>query len=297
MNQTQNIMLVGIILFFLLAEFFSGKSKKLNPSSGDNALDIIGFIIVVGLTQPLIFFIVNKIGLSVAPEYKNALADLPWYAMFGILLLADDMLQYWWHRLSHSPLLWPLHRAHHTADYMSIRMTYRNNFFYYLLMPGIWVSGVFIFLGFGNAFLFYIVLKLAVVSGAHSAFRWDERLYSIKVLKPLMWLVQRTISTPSTHWAHHALTNEDGVGNYKGNFGNLLFIWDIIFGSAHITQQYPKEIGLVDDRLFGKEKWWVEYLYPLLQSKRQHSAMAFGGKPYIDVEAEKKILLNVAESN
>jgi sterol desaturase/sphingolipid hydroxylase (fatty acid hydroxylase superfamily) len=292
MNQTQNILLVGIILSFLLAEFFTGKSKKLNPSSSDNTLDFLGFAILVALTQPLIFFIVNKIGMSVAPDYKNALIDLPWYAMLGILLIGDDMMQYWWHRLSHSPLLWPLHRAHHTPHYMSIRITYRNNFFYYLLMPGIWISGIFIFLGFGTVYLFYIVAKLAVISGAHSAVRWDERLYSIKALKPLMWIVQRTISTPATHWAHHALTNQDGIGNYKGNFGNLLFLWDIIFGSAHITQQYPKEIGLVDDRLFGKEKWWVEYFYPFFQSKRQHSAMAFSGKPYADVDAEKKILLN-----
>lgn len=291
MNQTQNILLVTIILGFLLAEFFTGKSKKLNASSSDNTLDILGFAILVALTQPLIFFIVNKIGMSVAPEYKNSLENLPWYAMIGILLIGDDMMQYWWHRLSHSPLLWPLHRAHHTPHYMSIRVTYRNNFFYYLLMPGIWISGIFIFLGFGTAYLFYIVFKLAVISGAHSAVRWDERLYSIKALKPVMWLVQRTISTPATHWAHHALTNQDGIGNYKGNFGNLLFFWDILFGSAHITQQYPKAIGLVDDRLFGKEKWWVEYLYPIFQSKRQHSAMTLGGETYVDLEAEKKVLL------
>jgi hypothetical protein len=32
--------------------------------------------------------------------------------------------------------------------------------------------------------------------------------------------------------------------------------------------------------LFGKEKWWIELFYPLFQSKRQHSAMVPGGKPY-----------------
>ena len=62
--------------------------------------------------------------------------------MAAILLVADDLTQYAWHRASHTPLLWPLHRAHHTAHYMSIRITYRNNFFYYLMMPGLWISGV-----------------------------------------------------------------------------------------------------------------------------------------------------------
>ena len=95
-----------------------------------------------------------------------------------------------------------------------------------------------------------------------------------------MWVVQRTISTPSTHWAHHAITNDDGIGYYKGNFGNLLFFWDVLFGSAHITQQFPAKVGLMDDVLFGKEKWYIELFYPIFQSKREHSAMTPGGKPY-----------------
>ena len=36
----------------------------------------------------------------------------------------------------------------------------------------------------------------------------------------------------------------DGVGNYKGNFGNLLFFWDVLFGTAKITRRYPDEIGV-----------------------------------------------------
>jgi sterol desaturase/sphingolipid hydroxylase (fatty acid hydroxylase superfamily) len=46
------------------------------------------------------------------------------------------------------------------------------------------------------------------------------------------------VSTPATHWGHHALTNSDGIGHYKGNFGNLLFVWDILFGTAKITRRY-----------------------------------------------------------
>jgi sterol desaturase/sphingolipid hydroxylase (fatty acid hydroxylase superfamily) len=45
--------------------------------------------------------------------------------------------------------MWPLHRAHHSAAYMSVRIVYRNNAFYYALMPGLWLSGVLLYLGFG----------------------------------------------------------------------------------------------------------------------------------------------------
>jgi sterol desaturase/sphingolipid hydroxylase (fatty acid hydroxylase superfamily) len=282
MTTTQYVLLIGIMLGFVLLEFALGRARHFGASAADNLLDLVGFALLAAFTQPFILWASSAIGHAIAPQYENALADLPWYAMVALLLLGDDMLQYWWHRASHSPLLWPLHRAHHSAHYMSARIIYRNNFFYYIGMPAIWMSGLLVYLGLGPVYLVYIVVKLAVITGAHSDARWDEPLYRIKALRPLMWLVQRTISTPTTHFAHHAMSNADGIGHYTGNFSNLLFIWDLLFGSAHITQQYPKDIGLVDDRLFGAEKWWVELLYPVFRSRRVHSALVPGGKPYDD---------------
>lgn len=282
MNATQNAILISILVGFVLLEYALGRVKTLSTGEGDNLTDFLSFVLLAVLTQPLIFFMVSTLGDYAFAEYRNALITLPWYVMAVIFLVGDDMTQYWWHRVSHSPMLWPLHRAHHSPQYMSVRIVYRNNFFYYLCMPGLWVSGVLIFLGFAEVYLVYIVIKLAVISGAHSAVRWDEPLYKIKALKPLMWLVQRTISTPSTHFAHHAMYDNDGVGHYRGNFGNLLFFWDVLFKTAHITQQFPAEVGLRDDQLFGREKWWVQLFYPLFKSKRQHSALVPGGKPYTE---------------
>jgi sterol desaturase/sphingolipid hydroxylase (fatty acid hydroxylase superfamily) len=284
MNALQNIILVFIILGFAGIEYWTGKSKIINASKDDNKLELFMFLSLVAFTQPFIFFVTGKAGALWFPEYKNALANLPIWAMVGILLIGDDMMQYWWHRLSHSPFMWPLHRAHHTAHYMSMRMTYRNNFFYYLMMPGIWVSGALIYMGFANIYLVYVIIKLTVIMGAHCAVPWDKPLYKIKALSPIMWVVERTISTPATHWAHHALTNQDGIGYYKGNFGNLLFFWDILFGSAYITRQYPAKVGLQDDLIFGKERWFTEMFYPILKSKREHSALTTNGKIYAEAE-------------
>ncbi|MFY8041699.1 MAG: sterol desaturase family protein [Rhodoferax sp.] len=280
MNPMQNIILAGIIIGFALIEILSRSHKTYTATKDDSKLELFMFISLIGILQPLIFFITGKLGGLWFPDMKGALAHWPAWLMFAILLVGDDLTQYWWHRLSHSPLLWPLHRAHHSAHYMSVRMTYRNNFFYYAMMPGLWISGVAIYLGFANVYLVYIVLKLTVIMGAHCTLPWDRPLYKIAALRPLMWVVERTISTPATHWAHHAMTNADGIGHYKGNFGNLLFVWDLIFGSAYITRQYPAKVGLREDELFGKEKWQAEMFYPLAQSKREHSALVPGGTIY-----------------
>jgi len=289
-TQWQNILVLCTILGFATMEYVSRRYKNTVTATGnDTKLELFMFLSVLAVTQPLAIFVTSKLGHAWFPEFKNVLADLPWWGMVGILLVADDMTQYWWHRLSHSPLLWPLHRAHHSAEYMSIRVTFRNNFFYYLMMPGLWAAGALLYLGFGGmVYALYISVKLLVILGAHCAWRWDEPLYRIRALHPLMWVLERTISTPATHWAHHAITNTDGVGHYKGNFGNLLFLWDIIFGSAHITRQYPARVGLIDDQLFGQERWYHQMLYPVLQSKREHSALRLGGSIYEGPETPLK---------
>lgn len=286
-SQIQNILVVCMILGFATMEVVSRRYQNtVHATTNDTKLELLMFLSLLAITQPLAILATSKLGAWLAPQYKGALADWPWWAMVAVLILVDDLTQYWWHRLSHAPFLWPLHRAHHSAEYMSIRITFRNNFFYYLMMPGLWLAGALLYLGVGGiVYALYVAFKLLVILGAHCAWRWDEPLYRIRALHPVMWVLERTISTPATHWAHHAITNADGVGHYKGNYGNLLFIWDMIFGSAHITRKYPENVGLMDDRLFGQERWHHQMFYPLLQSRRDYTALKFGGKIYAEDES------------
>jgi sterol desaturase/sphingolipid hydroxylase (fatty acid hydroxylase superfamily) len=284
-NLLQNLVLIAIILGFAAVEIGSRSHRHYAATPDDTRLELFMFLALIAFTQPFIFAVAGKLCALAMPLQRGAWAGLPWWAMAAALLVGDDFTQYLWHRASHTPLLWPLHRAHHTAHYMSLRITYRNNFFYYLMMPGLWISGVLVYLGLDNAYLVYVVLKLTIIMGAHSAVPWDRPLYRIRALRPLAWVLERTVSTPATHWAHHALTNDDGVGHYKGNFGNMLFVWDLLLRTAKITRRYPARVGLNDDLIFGKERWFVEMFYPLLQSKRRHSALVWGGKAYVEGDA------------
>jgi len=279
----QDTLILALILGFALMEWLSRRYRDtVHATANDTRLELAMFVSLIAISQPLALLGSHAICAWLMPAQRDAWAHWPWWAMLGALLVADDLTQYLWHRASHTPLLWALHRAHHSSQYMSIRVTYRNNFFYYLMMPGLWLSGALVYLGLGPVYTVYIVVKIAVILGAHSAWRWDEPLYRVKALRPLMWLLERTLSTPATHWAHHALTNADGVGHYKGNFGNLLFVWDMLFGTAHITRQYPPAIGLMDDRLYGPEHWVDQMFYPLRRSTREHTALRPGGRAYED---------------
>jgi sterol desaturase/sphingolipid hydroxylase (fatty acid hydroxylase superfamily) len=252
--------------FAVLEILFSNFFRKPGQHPKDAVVEVIGSVVLLVVTQPMILLIAYLVMSQVFPSLQDGLIGLPIVAQVLLLLVFDDMAQYWWHRTTHkTPWLYNLHRAHHDAEYMSIRIVYRNNIFYYMMMPSLWFSGILIYLGLGKVYAAYIVVKLAVIFGAHSDIRWDKPLYKIKWLSPVMWLVERTISTPSTHSAHHGKHQDDGVTNYKGNYGNLLFFWDVLFGSAKITRRYPEQIGVENLEPMSAG---VQLLWPLIRSSK-----------------------------
>ena len=224
---------------------------------------------VAGLTIPIvivpsIFFAVPEVIEALMPGSANTWSSLSPVLMFGIFLLADDLTQYWWHRMSHRlPRLYALHRAHHSARYMSVRIVYRNSLVYYALMPGLWLSAALIHFGFGSTYMVYIVCKMAVITGAHSSVAWDEPLLRHPITRRPMWWVRRIISTPMTHAAHHGRYEDDEATHYKGNYGNFLFLWDIIFGTAKINDRRPAEYGL---EKVSPATWFQELIWPLGRS-------------------------------
>ena len=264
------LVITGLFLCFIVLEMcFSRFFSKKGQQPGDAKVEIISTATLMFVTQPLVLFLSFAMASQLFPDYQNRMEHWHVGVIFGCFLIFDDMTQYWWHRLSHTvPWLYKLHRPHHEANYMSIRIVYRNNLFYYLLMPGIWFSGVLIYLGGASVYAVYIVIKMLVIFGAHSDMRWDSPLYRVTWLSPLIWLLERTISTPATHSAHHGLHADDGVTHYKGNYGNLLFLWDVLFGTAKITRRYPKAFGVenMPDTSVAEQLWW-----PLVDSERKGS--------------------------
>ncbi|MEM9898986.1 MAG: sterol desaturase family protein [Pseudomonadota bacterium] len=243
--------------------------KKPGQTRSDVIVEVVSALTLLLFTQPLALFGGGYVASLIWPDAAGALAGVPIIAGVALFLIFDDMMQYWWHRLSHSiPWLYNLHRPHHNAEYLSVRVVYRNNIFYYAMMPSLWFSGALIYLGLGWIYAGYIIVKMFVIIGAHSDVRWDEPLYRIKWLSPVMWIVERTISTPATHSAHHGKFASDGVTHYKGNFGNLLFLWDVIFGTAKITRRYPERMGV---EKLPETSTAAQLLWPLVKEPRMEA--------------------------
>ena len=266
---TYSIAILAIFLGFALLELWRSQLfSKQEQTRDDGIVEGVSMTMLLAVTQPAILFTSAFLLSRLAPNLEGALSNIGIFAAIALFLVLDDMMQYWWHRASHTfHWLYNLHRAHHNARYMSVRLVYRNNIIYYALMPGLWLSGALIYMGLGWVYAGYIIVKMAVIIGAHSDVAWDAPLYRIKWLSPVMWLVERTISTPATHHAHHGRHGDDPAVNYKGNYGNLLFFWDVLFGTAKITRQFPNSYGVEN---LAPATLGQQLLWPIFPENKEH---------------------------
>ena len=284
-NESISKLIPAIILVVLgIIESLGGLYFNDKRSKDDLTIELISLTVLPTLIQPAILLFVLFVMDLWFPVYEDFFINtfFLWHVLAFVIL--DDLTQYLWHRLSHeSPFMWKLHRPHHVIEEMGVLVTYRNAVLYYAFMPGIWFSALLIYLGMIEVYLFYLPIKMTVILLAHSEVRWDRFLYKYKILHPIAWVVERTISTPCTHYAHHGLTSEDGVSNPNGNYGNLLFFWDVLFGTAKITRKYPKRFGAWNKT---KEPWYVQLLFPIIKSKDPRSELS-SFKTDIDFDPSK----------
>ena len=275
------MVITGIIEFAL--GLYENKWNK-----NERTLDIVCFVVPKVLIKPAIVYFTLLVLPVLLPGYKGVFSWVPFWWGFFIIAVADDLTQYWYHRLHHQvPWLWRFHRTHHSAPYMGMAMASRQNFIYTIFFSQIYLTAALTYLGLGYSALFVTGIKSLITTAAHASIKWDKPFYKYRILHPVAWVMERLISTPATHHAHHADSNDDGVGHYKGNFGNMFFIWDIIFGTGIITRQYPKTYGI---KHYKQEEWYAQFAWPLFKSKKEGSELSANGPEVGDEVETPKIL-------
>ena len=255
-------------------EFFLGLYDK-RWTKNEKVLDAVCFVGSRVLVRPAVVYFTLRALPFLLPGQKGVFSWVPFWWGFFIIAVADDLTQYWYHRLHHQvPWLWRFHRTHHSAPYMGMSMASRQNIIYTVFFSQIYLTAALTYLGLGESALLVTGVKSLITLAAHSSIAWDKPFYRYRVLNPFAWVLERLISTPATHHAHHADSNDDGVGHYKGNFGNMFFLWDVIFGTGIITRRYPSGFGI---KHYQQEEWYAQFLWPIFKSRKVGSELARGG--------------------
>ena len=270
----QDYALTVFVIALGILEFSFGLYEQ-RWTKTERSIDIACFAASYIVIRPFTTYVGLKVLPLVLPGLKNLFVWVPFFWGVFIICIADDLTQYWYHRLHHQiPWLWRFHRTHHSAAYMGMAMASRQNLIYTIFFSQIYLTAALVYLGLGGPALIVLGLKGVITTLAHSSIPWDKPFYKYRVLHPAAWVLERLISTPATHHAHHAATTDDGIGYYKGNFGNMFFLWDVIFGTAHFSREYPKSYGISH---YQGDEWYAQLLWPIFKSKVEGSELAADG--------------------
>ena len=269
MSHYDAIIVVSLFTVLLVAEYFSGITRRHKRPLGEWLIEFISFL-QLGIIKPMVLFLAFFVAQFIFPESKDGLAGLPFWAGFAVVFIPDDFSHYWIHRLAHEhPRIWGLHRTHHTPDVYQVSIAFRENWLWFWVMPGFWWSGAMVYFG-----LFEQVLLSAAIIGIHNVilhtgFTADKILYRNAYLKRFMRFSEYLINTPSLHRGHHGLGN-DGVPS--GNYAQTLFIWDVMFGTAVFQDdRIPERYGTVNLTSM-QQPWYYQLWWPLVRKQQVGTA-------------------------
>lgn len=162
-------------------------------------------------------------GLGLLPQL-----GLPFWLDCLLAVLLLDLAIYWQHRLMHVvPLLWRLHRLHHSDTGFDVTTGLR---FHPFEMAVSLVYKLTVVAALGAPPLAVLVFELLLSIGAlftHADFALPPALD-----RRLRWL----LVTPSMHRIHHSTWRPETDSNY----GFHLSIWDRLFGSYRAQPRAPE---------------------------------------------------------
>ena len=215
-------MLVLGVLFALegAAPYYAGRSHRWRHAGRNLGLALVSGALGAALAPVLIagadFSREHGIGLCHWPGLAGALGEL---GCVVLALVLFDLWMYAWHRANHElPLLWRLHRVHHTDTAMDATTALRfhpGEIALSTLANGL----VFVVLGMSlEAFVVYKAVMVAVILFHHS---------NIALPEGLDRALRAVIVTPAVHRVHHSEIRAETDSNY----GTIFSFWDRLFGS------------------------------------------------------------------
>ena len=195
-------------------------------------------------------------------EFRLGLVPLGWLQnpvlqlLFCFLLL--DFGRYWLHYAHHRlPVLWFFHRVHHSVESMDATAGLRMHLVDFIqlgLLPVLLFGVIFDTAGFPAW-----VLPAAMVPGVFfDAFEHANLRFDLDVGWRRAW--HRMFNNPLFHSWHH--TNEGHVCD--GNYGNVLLLWDRLFGTDVTRLQPPAEYGLSGEQRLQNGVLQLQLLRPEL---------------------------------
>lgn len=171
-------------------------------------------LFITGSFYGLYYYIYQHYALVRIPEQS-------W--VWVLLLLATDLVWYWYHRFGHEiNIFWGAHIVHHHSEDFNYTVSARITTLQSVVRNLFWC--ILPFIGFQP----WMVISILVVHGAYSFFTHTQ------AIGKLGWL-EYIFITPTHHGVHHA-SNPKYLNK---NYGDIFVFWDKIFGTFQHEEEKP----------------------------------------------------------
>lgn len=233
------VLVVAIFCLLMVVELLSRGNAA--PEGGNATGRMVTNFGLMLLTSGLGLLIPFSSLLAAAWAQENGIGlfnqvAAPWPVVLLGALLSRTFVSYWLHRAYHAvPLLWRLHRVHHSDTHVDLSLGLRQHPLDYPLRLGAFVAATILFGLPLWAVAMVDLFLLATNLWEHLDARMPERA------ERMLGLV---FATPEIHRIHHSAHQPQTDSNYGGG----LIVWDRLFGTYRCPRSEQVErIGLGDE--------------------------------------------------
>ena len=251
------------IIIFLIALFYSLERLIGTSFKFDNRLNHFfnNFLFMIAFYFTNIAFAVVQVAV-INWSSNNQLGLFNWIeiplwlkVIIGVMCL--DLTSYWSHRLAHtSPLLWRLHRVHHSDNTMDTSTFFRGHPLEVFLFGTSSVIATIIF-GLDLSILsVYLIVQLPFLVSQHANFQlpdWIDTFFG------------KVFITPNIHKVHH---EQDQIYT-DSNFADIFIFWDKLFGTYKYLPVQNIRYGLKEFDDDKKQSFWYLIVSPFIKIDRK----------------------------
>lgn len=281
------------ILFY----FFNFKVLFHASSRVDIYLYLSNYWIRFFLIVPIIFSevkIIEEIKWSLGfymPTYAPITLNPLFYSIVYslIFLLVSDFFRFYFHYLTHKiPLLWELHKVHHSAQVLTPLTTYRVHPVEVLLLiikqifVTSLVAGFFSFFIAGEyefVTIFGIQLTVIIINMSGANLRHSHVPISFGKFLETIFI------SPIMHQKHHAINQNQNLVN----LGSFFAFWDILFHTHQRPDFKPMRFGLPKSQ--REKKLYNLLINPFLNFQKIKKPKILAGKIIVKSQRLKYLKL------
>lgn len=202
-----------VVLLFLVEIIITVRFQKKNYPFQDTMTNLGTGIGNQCINLAVAFFVYKWYGFLY--DLTPLRIEATWFTLI-ILLLLQDFIFYWFHRLGHSMnIFWAAHMAHHSSEEMNLSVGIRASFTQ-RLFQFVFFDWILVVIGFSPEVVYAVAAVHLLLAYWHHT----------SLINKMGWF-EKFFVTPSHHRVHHGVNPQ----YIDKNYSEFLIIWDKLFGS------------------------------------------------------------------